>query len=80
MSSVVGDVFGILMMLMFLGLGLWAVSNPHRVIGYLLGQRASELKGGGASAVFIMRCVGGFFVIFSVVVILALVSRHFAIR
>ena len=77
MGSIAGDVFGILVMLAFLSLGLWAVGDPQRAVRFVLRERASELRGGGASAVFIMRCVGGFFVVFSVVVILALVSRHF---
>lgn len=77
MGSIAFDVFGILVMLAFLVLGLWAVGDPQRAVRCVLRERASELRGGGASAVFIMRCVGGFFVIFSVVVILALVSRHF---
>lgn len=80
MGSIAFDVFGILVMLAFLVLGLWAVGDPQRAVRYVLRDRASELKGGGASAVFIMRCVGGFFVIFSVVVILALISHYFGRR
>lgn len=80
MGSIAFDVFGILVMLAFLALGLWAVGDPQRAVRYVLRDRASELKGGGASAVFIMRFVGGFFVIFSVVVILALISHYFGRR